>query len=523
AEVLGVERVGVEDSFFDLGGDSLLAMRLIARVRSILGVEVGIRELFTAPTATAVAQIVEGDGGGAGRPALTARERIDPMPLSPAQQRMWFLNRLEETGEGAAYIVPVALRLSGEVDVAALEAALGDVADRHEALRTVFPDADGLPRQHLLRGAAGRPDLAITRVDDSDLDDALAAEAAVAFDLRRELPWRVRLLTVSPTESVLAIVAHHIAVDGWSMDVLARDLRAAYTARRAGSAPEWTPLPVQYADYTLWQRDALGDPDDPDNAMATQLRHWRDTLAGLPEELPLPTDRPRSAVPSFHGGLVPVEVDADVHAGLSEVARRHGVTMFMVVQAALGVLLSKVGAGTDIPLGTPVAGRGTTALDDLVGFFLNTLVLRTDVSGDPSFVELLGRVRETDLAAYAHQDVPFERLVEDLNPARSLSRHPLFQVMLNLENAPAASWDLPGLEVEQLPSLPLPAKFDLSVTLAERRDKAGTPAGLTGELEYSTDLFDEVTVRGLADRFTRVLEQVAVDPGVRVGAIEVLS
>nr|WP_308438960.1 non-ribosomal peptide synthetase [Streptomyces fumanus] len=545
AEVLGGERVGVEDSFFDLGGDSLLAMRLIARVRSVLGVEVGIRELFASPTVAGAARIVEGDGGGAGRPALTARERIDPMPLSYAQQRMWFLNRLEETGEGAAYVVPVALRLSGEVDVAALQAAVGDVADRHEALRTVFPEAgadldadagagadadagagvgaDGLPRQHLLRGAAGRPELAVGAVDASDLDDALAAEVAAAFDLRRELPWRVRLLTLSPVESVLVIVAHHIAVDGWSMDVLARDLRAAYTARRAGSAPEWTPLPVQYADYTLWQRDALGDPDDPDNAMATQLRHWRDTLAGLPEELPLPTDRPRSAVPSFRGGLVPVEVDADVHVRLSEVARRHGVTMFMVAQAALAVLLSKVGAGTDIPLGTPVAGRGDAELDDLVGFFLNTLVLRTDVSGDPSFVELLERVRETDLAAYAHQDVPFERLVEDLNPARSLSRHPLFQVMLNLENAPAANWDLPGLEVEQMPSLPLPAKFDLSVTLAERRDEAGTPAGLAGELEYSTDLFDEATARGLADRFVRVLEQVAVDPGVRVGGVEVVS
>ncbi|OLT25620.1 hypothetical protein BJF79_44090 [Actinomadura sp. CNU-125] len=322
---------------------------------------------------------------------------------------------------------------------------------------------------------------------------------------------------------MLVVTTHHVAMDAWSLDVLARDLRTAYAARTAGRAPDLPPPPVQYADYALWQREALGDPDDADGVIAAQLRYWRDALAGAPEELALPADRPRRTRSSFRGGLVPLTVEPDVHAALAEVARRGGGTMFMVAQAALAVLLSRTGAGTDVPLGTPIAGRSDTALAGVIGFFLNTLVLRTDVGGDPTFAELLARVREADLAAYAHQDVPFERLVEELNPARSLSRHPLFQVMLTLDNAPAANWELPGLHVRPLPAVPLPAKFDLAVTLAERRDGSGAPAGLTGGIEYAADLFDESTVRALSDRLVRVLEQVAADPDVRVGDVDVLS
>ncbi|MEU9560403.1 condensation domain-containing protein, partial [Streptomyces fumanus] len=521
AEVLGVERVGVEDSFFDLGGDSLLAMRLIARIRSVLRVEVGIRELFASPTVAGVARV-----RGAARASLSARERPEVLPLSYAQQRMWFLNQMEEAGAGAAYNLPLTLRLVGDLDVAALKAAVGDVADRHESLRTVFPDADGLPRQHLLRGAAGRPEVRISEIGEHDVPGAVAAETRHRFDLSRELPWRVRLLTLSPVESVLVIVAHHIAVDGWSMGVLMHDLGSAYAARSHGEAPGWEPLSVQYADYALWQREVLGDLDDTESLISEQLGYWRQALAAVPEELALPVDRARSSEPSFEAGTVPIEVGADVHARLSEVARRHGVTMFMVAQAALAVLLSKVGAGTDIPLGTAVAGRDDLALEELAGFFVNTLVLRTDVSGDPSFAELLGRVRETDLVAYAHQDVPFERLVEDLNPTRSLSRHPLFQIMLAVENVTEVQdpWQLPDLRV-----LPEPldhtavARFDLSVALAERRADDGAPAGMGGEIQYAADLFDEGTARALAARLARVLEQVAADPGVRVGDVEVLS
>ncbi|WP_143220343.1 non-ribosomal peptide synthetase, partial [Actinomadura sp. CNU-125] len=528
AEVVGLDRVGADDSFFALGGDSLLAMRLIARVRSVLGAEVSIRDLFASPTVAGLARVVEDGSATASRAALTARGRPETIPLSFAQRRMWFLNRLEEAGAGAVYNVPMSLRLTGEVDVAALEAALGDVADRHESLRTIFPDTGGVPRQEILAGAAGRPGLRVERIEAPALEAAVAAEMGRGFDLAGEVPWRARLLVVSPDESVLVLVAHHIAVDGWSMGVITRDLGVAYEARvRRGEAPGWEPLPVQYADYALWQREVLGDLDDPDSVASAQLSHWRDALGGMPDELALPFDRPRTADATFRAGSVPVRVDADVHARLAEVAQRDGVTMFMVAQAALAVLLSRMGAGTDVPLGTQIAGRGDAALEDLAGFFLNTLVLRTDVSGDPTFAELLARVRETDLAAYAHQDVPFERLVEDLNPPRSLARHPLFQVMVSVENGPRAGapLELRGLDVDAFAAAAeaRTAQFDLALTLTEQRDGDGAPAGIGGQFEFAADLFDEDTVRALSDRLARILAQVAADPGTRVRDLEPLS
>ncbi|MFF7474804.1 non-ribosomal peptide synthase/polyketide synthase [Streptomyces sp. NPDC008092] len=527
AEVLGLgaEQVGVEDSFFDLGGDSLLAMRLVARTRSILEAEVSIAELFGAPTVAGLARLVE-SGRGVARAGIVVRERPEVLPLSFGQQRMWFLNRLEEADAGAAYNVALALRLVGELDVAALEAALGDVAGRHETLRTVFPETDGVPRQVVLVGDAGRVPLVVRRVAAEDLRDRVAGIAGAGFDLRRELPWRTELLTVSATEHVLVLVAHHIAVDGESMTVLARDLRTGFEARLHGSAPAWSPLPVQYADYALWQREVLGDLDDPDSLISSQLGYWRVALTELPAELNLPADRPRPAVPSFEGGLVPLELGAEAHIGLAAAARAGSATMFMVVQAALAMLLARLGAGTDIPVGTAVAGRGDDSLDDLAGFFVNTLVLRTDVSGDPSFEEVLARVRDTDLAAYAHQDLPFERLVEDLNPARSLSRHPLFQIMLAVQSDARAdaTWELPGLQVQPVPAdTSVVSRFDLSVGLNELRDDQGTPAGLRGTIQYATELFDQTTVSDLAARLQRVLEQVSADPSVRVGRLEVLE
>nr|ALK27915.1 non-ribosomal peptide synthase [Streptomyces sp. DSM 11171] len=523
-EVLGVDSVGAEASFFELGGDSLLAMRLIARIRAVVDTELSIRELFTASTVAGVARLID-EADGVARIPLVRQERPEVLPLSYAQQRMWFLNRLEETDAGAdaAYNMPLALALSGDLDVAALETALGDIADRHESLRTLYPETDGSPRQQVLEGTAGRPPLVVIRTTQEQLGDVLATHAGRGFDLSVDLPWRIRLLVTGPSEYVLLIVAHHIAADGWSMGVLAKDLVAAYTARSGGRAPAWEPLPVQYADYALWQREVLGDLDDPDSLVSSQLDYWRRTLSGAPQELVLPTDRPRPNKPSFQGRSVPLEIDAETHARLVDVAGRGRATMFMVMHAAVAVLLSRMGAGTDIPLGTGTAGRGDAALDDLAGFFINTLVLRTDLSEDPSFTELLGRVRETDLAAYGHQDVPFERLVDELSPSRSLSRNPLFQVMLALQNQPAAHWELPGLEVGQVPSSEAAARFDLDVTLAEERDDTGAPAGMRGGILYATDLFDEGTVRALGERLVRVLEQVAADPRVRVSEIDVLE
>ncbi|MFJ1997868.1 non-ribosomal peptide synthetase [Streptomyces asiaticus] len=529
AEVLGVERVSADASFFELGGDSLLAMRLIARVRAVLNTRITIRELFTATTVALLSRRIEeeGDPDGRARPALVPCPRPDSVPLSYAQRRMWFLNRLEGVGEGAGYNLPLALRLSGELDRVALEAALGDVADRHESLRTVFPETDGEPRQHVLAGGAGRPPLVVVETTEQELPQALAAHSARGFDLSVDLPWRARLLKTGSSEYVLLIVAHHIAVDGWSMGVLGREIGVAYAARRAGRAPGWEPLPVQYADYALWQREVLGDLEDPDSVISGQLGYWREALAGAPEELVLPADRPRPAVSSFRGRSMPVRVSPQIHARLVALAQRGRATMFMVVQAALALLLSRMGAGKDVPLGTAVAGRGDAALDGLVGFFVNTLVLRSDVSGDPTFVELLSRVREADLDAYAHQDVPFERLVEDLNPARSLGRNPLFQVSLGLQSAPSGEgrlWDLPGLRVRPFESgTEASARVDLALDLAEHRDGDGNPGGIRGAFLYATDLFDERTVEGLAERLVRVLEQVASDPAARVSEVAVLG
>ena len=354
AEVLGLERVGAQDSFFELGGDSLLAMRLIARVRAVLDAEIGIGDLFTAPSAAAIAELAQAGRTGPRLP-LTPAARPQTVPLSFGQQRMWFLNRLQ--GAGAVYNMPLALRLTGDLNVAALEAALGDVAARHESLRTIFPDTGGTPRQHILDGPAGRPALVIREVTGADLAGLLAQEAERGFDLRTDLPWRVVLLRLSPSEHVLMIVMHHVAGDGWSMGVLARDLGTAYAARATGQAPGWAPLPVQYADYAIWQREVLGAGDDPDSPAAVQLGYWRQALAGIPEEIPMPADRPRPAAASHRGGAVQVGVGAEVHAGLVEVARAGRATLFMVVQAALAVLLS----GTAVAMTSRSARRSPGA------------------------------------------------------------------------------------------------------------------------------------------------------------------
>ncbi|MGW7050072.1 condensation domain-containing protein, partial [Streptomyces avermitilis] len=403
-------------------------------------------------------------------------------------------------------------------------AALKDVAGRHESLRTVFRQSDdGQPYQLVLSPEEAELALAVSEVDEAGLAQALRAEAGLGFDLAVQVPWRARLFVLGRDECVLMLVVHHIAADGWSMAPLAQDLSAAYAARLAGHAPAWEALPVQYADYTLWQREVLGSEDDPDSVISGQLRYWSETLADIPEQLELPTDRPRPAVASHEGDTVALRVPAEVHERLSELARGSGASVFMAVQAALAALLTRLGAGTDIPIGTPIAGRTDEALDDLIGFFVNNLVLRTDTSGDPSFAELLERVRERDLGAFAHQDVPFERLVEVINPQRSMSRHPLFQVMLAFHNNTQAVLELPGLDVGYEPLGSMAAKFDLTVNLGELHTNEGRPDGLIGRIDYRTDLFDPQTVEVLGARLVRVLEAVTANPDAPIGRIDVLD
>ncbi|MBO0816896.1 MAG: AMP-binding protein, partial [Actinobacteria bacterium] len=461
---------------------------------------------------------VAGLAAGERRPALARMARPEEVPLSFAQRRLWFLNQLD--GPAGLYNIPFAVRLEGELDRAALEAALGDVAGRHESLRTVFPDSSGRPRQQVLDASAARPALPAEQTAREALEGELEREARRGFDLAAEIPFRARLLALGAGEHVLAVVIHHIAADGESMAPLFGDLLAAYRARRAGQAPGWSPLPVQYADYTLWQRGLLGDEEDPASLISRQLAYWRGQLADLPGEIELPADYPRPAVASHRGRVLRFELGPRLHRELAGLAGASGTTLFMVMQGALAVLLTRLGAGADIPLGAPVAGRGDAALDRLVGFFVNTLVLRTSTAGDPAFGELLERVRETDLAAWSHADLPFERLVEVLNPARSMARQPLAQVMLTVQGDPRPAAGLPGLRVTAEPLSAGVAKFDLSIVLAER---PGQAAGLDGYLEYATDLLAEQTAADIAVRFTRVLEAVAADPGIRTGAVDLLS
>ncbi|MCO8275195.1 amino acid adenylation domain-containing protein [Actinoplanes sp. TRM 88003] len=492
AEVLGLPTVSIDDDFFALGGHSLLVMRLAGRVRAVLGVDLPVRAVFDTPTVAALLPKLTGST----RAPLVRRDRPARVPLSFAQQRLWFLYKLE--GPNPTYNIPIAWRLRGHLDRDALTAAVHDVATRHETLRTVFPEVDGTPYQHLLDVEA----VPVT-FHDGPFDDTAAEHA---FELDREAPLRVDVFADAPGEHVLLLLLHHVAGDEWSEEPLRTELTLAYEARRAGRPPEFPPLPVHYADFALWQRDLVLD---------AQVEGWRAALTGLPEQLELPYDRPRPAEASHQGEVVEFAVPDAVSERLRALSRATGTSLFMVVQAAVATLLTKLGAGTDIPLGSPVAGRPDTAVDNLVGFFVNTLVLRTDTSGDPTFRDLLARVRETDLAAFDRQDVPFEHLVEALNPQRSLARHPLFQTMVSYLPGTSDTWQLADLDGHPEPVGHRAAMFDLSF------DFTDTPTGgIEGTLEFTTDLFDPETARTFVDRLQRIL---AADPALPLSRIDVLN
>ncbi|MFE7800504.1 amino acid adenylation domain-containing protein [Nocardia sp. NPDC057440] len=521
ADVLGIDGpVGADDDFFELGGNSLVATRVAARIGAALDATIPASMIFEAPTVVRLAARAESQAD-TGRVALTAQPRPQRIPLSYAQQRMWFLNRLEPGS--AAYSIPIVLRLSGQLNLDALRAAIEDVLNRHEVLRTVYPYAEGEPSQVVLPAAAACAPMTVTSVAEPELAESLSAFVSTVFDVTVEAPVRVRLFELGPNEWVLAVVVHHISCDGSSLGPLARDMMTAYTAHLLGEAPNWPPLQVQYADYAIWQRTVLGTEADPESLLRAQIDYWTHELADLPVLLELPADRPRPPMQTYAGASVPITVGADLHAGLQQVARAHNTTLFMVFHAALAATLARLAGTDDIAIGTPYAGRGEPELDDLVGMFVNTLVLRTRLTPGMTFTQLLEQGRGTDLAAFGHADVPFERLVQELNPVRSHAHHPLFQVMLAFQNVAMAQFELPGLSASAVTADTDTALFDLQITMSDSYDSTGGPAGISGGVIYASDLFDATTATTIVDRLLRLLGALVTDPAQPVHEVDLLG
>ncbi|MEV7194404.1 amino acid adenylation domain-containing protein [Streptomyces sp. NPDC093510] len=545
AEVLGLERVGVDNNFFDLGGDSGLAMRLAARIREELGSELSMRRFFGESTPLGVARMLTSKE----LPELRPVDHPDEIPVTASQLRSWRLARANP--DSAAQRTSIALRLGGRLDKEALEAALGDVAARHDILRTTFVGAgaegddvqgdvqedaqhgdaqrgDAGPdevRQRVLDAEAVRPALPVASAAEEDLPRLLADHAAHEFDLARETPLAARLFAVAENDHVLLLVVHRIATDDASLIILVRDLAAAYGARREGRAPERAPLPLQFADYALWEQELLRDEEDRDSLIGEQFAYWKKALADAETEMELPADRPRPPRPTHRADEVPMALDSATHIRLTEIAEADGATFFMMVQAALALLLAGLGAGTDITLGTVLPRRDEEGdLDGLIGPFAGPLVLRTDTSGDPTYRELLRRARDTYQRAVQNPDVPFGRLVDALAlPAED--RHPVFQVVLEILSDSAEMWEspeLPGLRTTRLPVGTAAAETDLVVGLTERHGSDSGPNGVDGVLRYATELFDRSTATALALRLTRVLQQVADDPELRLSQVELL-
>ncbi|HYG62303.1 MAG TPA: amino acid adenylation domain-containing protein, partial [Thermoanaerobaculia bacterium] len=513
AEVLGLERAGATDHFFELGGHSLLATRVISRLRGTLGVEVPLRDLFAAPRLADFAGRVEAARGtAASAPPLLAVPREGDLPLSFAQQRLWFIDQLEPGSP--LYNMPGALRAEGPLDGAVLARCLEEIVRRHEALRTVFAAPEGSPVQVIQpAGPFLLPVVDLSALPDSERETLAVSltgeEAARPFDLTGGPLLRGSLLRLGEMDHVVLLTLHHIVSDGWSMGILVREIAALYPALAEGRPSPLPELPVQYADYAVWQRSWLRG-----EVLENEIDFWRQQLAGLPALLELPTDRPRPAVLSHRGATRPVRLPAALTRQVEALGRREGVTLFMALLAAFQTLLARYSGQDDLAVGTPVAGRNRVETEGLIGLFVNTLVLRGDLTGNlpggragaPTFRELLGRVRETALAAYLHQDVPFEKLVDELAPERSLAQTPLFQVMFELQNVPIGNLDLQGVSLRPAGDTVATAKFDLTLALEER------DGGLGGTMEHAADLFDAATIDRLTGHFERLLAAAAAEP-----------
>ncbi|MFF2114909.1 amino acid adenylation domain-containing protein [Rhodococcus koreensis] len=506
ARVLSTEVVDAESSFFDLGGDSLSATRVVAALNTDFGTRLGVRELFEFPTVADLARLLaEGHPESEEVSALrkiAAQPLPEWVPLAPSQQ---FLDRTAT--HPALYNLPFTITIRGTLDVEALRSATTDVLDRHHPLRTVYPDSSDGPCQRLLDAADAVPDLTPIPATASEHPPQISRLLHRGFDVRSAPPLRAALFAAGPGEHLLACAIHHIAADGWSLAVLARDLLTAYAARAAGRAPRWAPLPVGYPHYSLWRHDLLGDDADPGSLVARQIDFWRAELAGLPGELALSADRPRPPQWTYAAGRLSFAVDEHTHAALRTLAHTRRATLFTVLHSALALLLARLSAQRTIAIGTPTAGRTHPDLDEVVGMFVNTLVLRSTVDPGATLADLVGQSRATELNAFAHADVQFEHLVDVLDPPRSPSLHPFFQVALSLNNFAAATLDSEGLEFEIAPHPVDIAKCDLHFHFTDHHDAQGEPAGIDGELVYSADLFDHDTVAGFLPMLRAILAE----------------
>jgi amino acid adenylation domain-containing protein/non-ribosomal peptide synthase protein (TIGR01720 family) len=517
-EVLGVERVGINDNFFELGGHSLLATQLISRVRQAFKVEVPLRRLFEQPTMRALAKVIEAErqeqSGGQSPPILRV-SREQNMPLSFAQQRLWFIDQLEPNS--AVYNVHAAVRLDGQLNVTALEQTLTEVMRRHEALRTTFSVVDAEPVQVIAPArAVSLPLRDISHLPDeereSEAERLASEEAQQPFDLEHGPLLRATLLKLSAKEHVLLFTMHHIISDGWSAGVLIREVTTLYATYLRGEESPLEELPIQYADYAVWQREQMQG-----EMLEEQLAYWREQLAGAPAVLELPTDHARPVMQSYRGAVESFTLRREMSEGLKQLSRREGVTLFMTLLAAFKVLLYRYSGQEDIVVGTPIANRNRSEIEPLIGFFVNTLALRTELSGELTFLDLVKREREVCLGAYAHQEVSFERIVEELQPERSLSHAPLFQVMMVMQNAPEEALELGGMSVRAVAVEERTAKFDLGMTVKE------TERGIVGELQYNRDLYEAESIRRMIGHWNSVLEGVATRPEERIAELPLLS
>ncbi|KST65076.1 non-ribosomal peptide synthetase [Mastigocoleus testarum] len=518
AQVLNIENIGIEDNFFELGGHSLLATQLISRIRSALSIEIPLRVLFESPTVAKLDQTIRqlrNTNNGLTLPPIQPRGETGQIPLSWAQERLWFLNQLE--GKSATYNMPLALRISGNLNINALQEAASQIVQRHEVLRTSFQTENGKPIQVIEKEATMKINLVdlqqleTTQRENSVIEQA-QLEATTPFDLENPLLIRCSLLQLSPSEYVLLLTTHHIISDGWSIGVLIQELSTLYQAFIQGEESPLASLPIQYGDFAIWQKQYLSG-----EVLSTQLDYWKQQLSGAPDLLQLPTDFPRPTVQSYQGRTINFSLNTDLTTKLQTLSRSQGTTLFMTLYGAFSTLLYRYSGQSDILIGSPIANRNRSEIEGLIGFFVNTLVLRTNFENNPSFKELLSQVRETTLKAYEHQDVPVEQVVEALQPQRSLSYSPLFQVMFALQNAPIGDVELPGVALNSIQLESTIAKFDLTLSITE------TDQGLLAEWEYNTDLFDGLTIERMADHFQNLLQAIVENPSQKIGSLPLLS